>query len=275
MHVSDAVAIIGAGFIGAAVARALVPSTSVVLASRSGRPREDVSGARPVALDVTDDGLDVHALADADRLVIGYAPGRGGDRRALYVDGTRRLLERIGRPLRRVVWLGSTSAIADHDGWVDEDFAPAPGDERGRVQRDAEAVVFGFGEATGTPVLVLRLGGLYGPGRELDRIYAQRSSDPFAGHGYNPTNLVHRDDAVAAVVAALSAPAGVRGVVHVVDDDHTPRRRMYEAIARHRGVDPVAWSEPVPASAVPIGKRVSNARLKDWLGVRLQHPFHT
>ena len=275
MHASDTVAVVGAGFIGAAVARALLPETAVVLASRSGRPREEAADARAVALDVTDEGLDVGALAEADRLVIGYAPGRGGDRRALYVDGTRRLLQRIGRPLRRVVWLGSTSAIADHDGWVDEDFSPMPETDRGRVQREAEAVVFDFGEATGTPVLALRLGGLYGPGRELDRIYRSRSPDPFPGHGYNPTNLVHRDDAVAAVLAALSAPADVHGIVHVVDDDHTPRRRMYEALARRHGVEAAAWRDPEPSPPVPVGKRVANARLKDWLGVRLRHPTHS
>lgn len=267
-------AIVGAGFIGAAVARALLPDTPVILASRSGRPREAAPGARTVALDVTALDLDPSPLAGADRIVLGYAPGRGGDRRGLYVEGTHRLLDRLGRPLRRLVWLGSTSALAEHDGWVDERFDAMPDTERGRVQRRAEAIVSSYGAATSTPVLVLRLGGLYGPGRELDRIYRRRSTDARPGHGYNPTNLVHRDDAVAAVVAALHAPAHMTGVVHVVADDHTPRRRMYDAIAQREGVSPVAWVDPVPSPPVPVGKRVSNDRLKHWLGVRLRFPTH-
>jgi hypothetical protein len=62
--------------------------------------------------------------------------------------------------------------------------------------------------------------------------------------------------------------------VHVVDDDHTPRRTMYERIATAQGVPAVTWAEPAPVPTVPRGKRVSNARLKAWLGVRLRHPLH-
>jgi nucleoside-diphosphate-sugar epimerase len=102
------VAILGAGFVGAALADALRPA-DVVLASRSGRPRAPVpEGVACVALDVTDPGVDLGGLAAASSLVFAYAPGRGGDRRALYVDGTARVLQRIEAPLRRIVWLGST-----------------------------------------------------------------------------------------------------------------------------------------------------------------------
>ena len=86
------------------------------------------------------------------------------------------------------------------------------------------------------------------------------------------TNLVHRDDAVAAIVASLAAPRDAVGIIHVVDDDHVSRRAMFEAIARRLGRPPPAWSEP-PGPAVH-GKRVGNARLREVLGVRLRHPTH-
>jgi nucleoside-diphosphate-sugar epimerase len=272
------VAIVGAGWLGSAVAQAL--TEPVVATTRSGAwPHAVVpSHVTVAALDVTAPDLDIAALARATKLVMAFAPGRTQDRAALYVEGTRRLLEARtdgGAKLQRVVYVGSTSALPDVDGWVDESCTTWPTTERGRVQRRAEAVVQTLCDAAGIPWLVLRMGGLYGPGRELERIYRQRSDAPLPGDGMAATNLVHRDDAVAAVMAGLQAPADLTGVVHVVDDDHAPRRQMYTAIARAHGVAPAAWAEPASADAPAGGKRVRNDRLREVLNVRLRHPTHS
>ncbi|MCA9712512.1 MAG: NAD-dependent epimerase/dehydratase family protein [Myxococcales bacterium] len=265
----------GAGYLGAAIARALpVP---VIAISRSGRWREGSQppGATLHAMDLCDPALDPGPLREAQAMVIAVAPGRTQDRRALYVDGPRRLLERVGAGrLRRLVWVGSTSALPDRDAWLDERCTEPPGHERGRLQREAEASIVEHAERHQIPWLVLRLGGLYGPGRALSRIYRRRHQDPLPGDGMAPTNLVHRDDAVAAVCAALAAPPELQGVIHVVDDDHVPRRCMYARLAALTGQPPVGWAEPAPPGAVPRGKRVSNRRLKHWLGVRLAFPEH-
>jgi nucleoside-diphosphate-sugar epimerase len=274
-------AVVGAGYLGATVAAVLPPP--VIVTTRSGRWRggEPPSGVALHALDVSAETIDPTPLLPARAAVLCYAPGRTQDRHGLYVAGTERLLRAWGAAaLQRLVWVGSTSALPDRDAWLDETCEDWPDEERGRVQRQAEQVVIDHATRHGIPWLVLRLGGLYGPGRELDRIYRilpggrRREDERLPGDGLAPTNLVHRDDAVAAVRAALAAPARIQGVVHVVDDDHTPRRRMYERIAQARGTAPVRWADPAPAGAVPRGKRVSNARLKDWLGVRLRFPLH-
>ena len=277
------VAIVGAGYLGAAVAAALPASATAIATTRSGRwPSPSLPPAATVhALDVTADPLDVSPLLPARAAVICYAPGGAQDRHALYVSGTERLLRTWGRAsLERLVVVGSTSALPDRDAWLDETCEAWPADERGRVQRLAEQVVIEHATRHAIPWIVLRLCGLYGPERGLDRIYGshgtsrRREGEPLPGDGLSPTNLVHRDDAVAAVLAALMAPAEIQGVVHVVDDDHTPRRVMYARLAAACGAPPVTWAEPAPSPAVPRGKRVSNARLKAWLGVRLRHPLH-
>jgi nucleoside-diphosphate-sugar epimerase len=268
-------AVVGAGYLGAAVVAELPPP--VIVTTRSGRWRggEPPPGIEVHALDVGAETIDPKPLRRARAAVLCYAPGRTQDRHDLYVAGTERLLHAWGRSkLQRLVWVSSTSALPDHDAWLDETCETWPEQERGRVQRQAEQVVIEHATRYAIPWLVLRLGGLYGPGRELDRIYKQRDGEPRPGDGLAPTNLVHRDDALAAVLAALAAPAKIQGVVHVVDDDHTPRRHMVERIAQARGGPPVVWAEPAPPGAAPRGKRVSNARLKDWLGVRLRFPLH-
>lgn len=279
---------VGAGYLGAAVATALPPPT--IATTRSGQWHGDGSpptGVRMHGLDVLAPTPDVAGLLEAQAAVLCYAPGRDPtvDRRRFYVDGTRRLLAALMQQrvsLRRVVWIGSTSALPDRDAWLDEDCDERPDHERGRVQRDAEAVVIEHAQQHGIPWFVLRLGGLYGPGRGLDRIYRRRGThgqsdsqaDELPGDGMAPTNLVHRDDAVAAVLAALAAPADRHGVVHVVDDEHTPRRWMYQRLAERLGLPPVEWADPVPPGAAPRGKRVSNRRLKQQLGVQLRFPLH-
>lgn len=270
------VGLVGGGFLGMALARALGPGT--VVATRSGQWREDEppQGVDMHALDLTAGTLELGPLRDCDALHIAVAPGsRTGDRRALYVEGTRRLLAQSGRTgWKRIVYVSSTSALPAVDGWVFESDPRRPDAERGQVQRDAEDLVLALETEHGIPTLVLRLGGLYGPGRALGRLYRKRRDGPLAGDGNVPTNLIHLEDAVQASLAALVAPAHVGGVVHGVDDDHTTRRVMYDAVAKAQGLDPLEWEHPIGPANAPVGKRVSNLRLKLELGVRLKHPEH-
>lgn len=213
------------------------------------------------------------ALAGARALVVCYAPGRGQDRRELYVEGTRRLLAAAaGLGLRRVVYTSSTSALPERDAWLDDDEPEWPSEPRGRVQREAEAAVADACSRIGVPWVVLRLGGLYGPGRELFRLYRGEAGAVLPGDGAQPTNLIHRDDAIAAVQAALSLPAEVQGVINVVDDDHTSRREIFARLAVLRGAPPPVWEVETSTSR---GKRVRNERMKSLLGLTLVHPRHS
>ena len=274
VDIPSPVAIIGAGFLGSALAFALPSPTHVTTRSGQWHHGPPPAGVRLHALDITAPSVDIGALADARSLVICVATGGDQDRRALYVEGTRRLLLATDAiPWRRIVYVSSTSAVPDIDGWVDETTPGPASTPRGEVQREAEDVVERHCQASNIPWMVLRLGGLYGPGREVGRLYQRRRPGPMPGDGHVPTNLIHRDDAVAAVVHALRAPAATTGVVHVVDDDHTTRREMYARAARP-GDAPITWSTPPTPGATPRGKRVSNLRLKTALRVRLLHPTH-
>ena len=270
------VALVGGGFLGMALARALGPGT--VVATRSGRWRDGEAphGVCMHALDLTTTTLDLAPLREHHALHIAVAPGdRSADRRALYVEGTRRLLEQSADfGWSRIVYVSSTSALPAVDGWVFDDEPRRPTDARGQVQRDAEDTVLAFGRRHAIPTVVLRLGGLYGPGRALGRLYRRRGEGPLPGDGNAPTNLIHLEDAVQASQAALAAPAHVGGVVQVVDDDHTPRRGMYDAVARAQGLEALVWERDSAPGEPPVGKRVSNLRLKLDLGVRLKHPVH-
>lgn len=278
------VAVVGTGFLGAPVAAALaatggVGDPPVLATTRSGTWPQ---GHVPEGIELRP--LDVAALAPADiaavlagvqSLVVCYAPGKQQDRRELYVEGTRRLLAAaVTLPLTRLVYTSSTSALPDRDAWLDDDCLEWPDEPRGRVQREAEELVRDTCTRHAVPWTILRLGGLYGPGRELFRLYRGAGDDAvLAGDGMQPTNLIHCEDAVQAVLAALTLAPDERGVINVVDDDHTPRREIFARLAALAGRPPPRWERPAGPAA--IGKRVGNARLKTLLRVALRHPSHT
>lgn len=271
------VAVIGAGYLGRPLALAL--PRPVIAVSRHADPSTWPSGHVPS--DIHLHALDLltaptaaitDALAPARSLVVCIAAGRTQDRRAVYLDGTRRLLTACAHlPLARVVYTSSTSALPDRDGWIDDDEPVRPDDPRGQVQRDAEDLVRTHCEAAGWPWLILRLAGLYGPDRELFRLYREAPDAELPGDGMQATNLVHRDDALAACLAALALAPQHSAIVNVCDDDHRPRRSMFAALARAAGRPEPRWQLP-PG---PLrGKQVRNDRMKQLLAVHLQHPQH-
>ncbi len=268
------VAVIGAGFLGRPLLLAL-PRPALAISRTGTWPEGHVpEGISLHALDLlaSDESVLASTLAAAHSLVICIAPGRLQDRRAIYLDGTRRLLRAcIGLPLRRIVYTSSTSALPDRDGPVDDDCSERPTDPRGQIQRDAEDLVREHCEAQSIPWVILRLAGLYGPERELFRLYRDDPGAVQPSDGMQATNLVHGDDAVQACLAALALDPEHSAVVNVCDDDHRPRRAMFTALARAAGRAEPTWELP-PGPA--RGKQVSNDRMKQLLGVRLAHPTH-
>lgn len=260
-------AIIGAGWLGAAIADA-TPG-HVIATTRDGRrPPALADHVAVVAHDVGQHRA-LGALATARAWLFAIAPGAGQDRRAVYVDGPAAMLAALpDTAVRRVVWIGSTSALPDDDALLDETCDGWPSEPRGIIQRQAEQRVIEACTRANVPWMILRCGGLYGPGRELGRIFGRADT---GGDGDRATNLVHRDDAVAAVVAALASDRS--GIVHVVADDHCPRRVMIDTARAQAGLPPATWPSTAPLAA--RGKRVDNRRLAEWLGVTLQHPRHS
>ena len=269
------VGIVGAGFLGSALAAALAPSP-VIATTRGGTwPGDQLAHVDLRALDLAgaDVGTITARLQGARALVLCFAAGRHQDRRALYIEGTRRTLAAARRLcIDRLIYTSSTSALPDLDGPIDETCEAWPDDERGRVQREAESLVIDACTSAGIPWFVLRLAGLYGPGRGLGRIYRQDPARVLDGDGMQATNLIHRDDAIAALLAALAAPASLSALVHVCDDDHRPRRELYALVAAAEGLPPPRWELP-PRPRV-VGKEVDNARLRRLLVVALRHPTH-
>ncbi len=274
---AKSVLVIGAGWIGSAIAGRLANDGALVVATtRSGRGSADLPGVRWEAYESgrDDTGRLAELIGPAEAVIVCWAPSsREVDRRAHYVGGAAAVIAACEvHPPKRLVYTSSTSALPSSDGELDESCAEWPENERGRVQREAEETIRSGCERLAIPWVILRLAGLYGPGRGLERLYRWEDGVALAGDGASPTNLVHLDDVCQAIEASIALPSVTSGTVHVCDDDHSTRRQVFAHLARQSGRSEPTWELP---ETEPRGKRVSNRKLKEVLRVELQHPRHT
>ena len=212
--------------------------------------------------------------------------------RAAYVDGLARVLDAVrasGAPVRRVLFVSSTAVYGDAGGgWVDETTAPNPGGFSGRIILEAEQLLADRLRGTGIAPVVLRLGGIYGPGRTrlIDMVRGGKATLPA---GSKLTNRIHRDDAAAAIVHLCTMEADPAPLYLGVDNEPAEMADVLTFLAAELGL-PAPQPEdrddagrtgsdrPTPArsSGEPSrggNKKVSNALLRGT-GLEFTYPSY-
>jgi nucleoside-diphosphate-sugar epimerase len=271
--------IIGCGYLGRRVAqRWLDAGDDVCALTRSEENAASLRqlGIKPLLGDVTQaDSL--HTLPECDTILhaVGFDRSAAPSKREVYVDGLRNVLNRLTGRCGRFLHVSSTSVYGQEDGeLIDEDSPCEPAHESGQICLDAEQLVSAAAARGDFPAeAVLRLSGIYGPQRLLARIETIREKQPLPGNPDAWLNLIHVDDAAAAVVAAGDSPSEQPGLFLVSDDQPIHRRTYYETLARLLNVDEVRFDADAPARHTRgLGKCCSNRRLREQLGVTLQYP---
>lgn len=253
----EQVLLAGCGDLGLRVAQRLRQRGDRVWALRREPPARDEDGIEWLRGDLTRPQSLRDLPAGITQLVYLPTPDRRDIEayRATFVDGLQHLLAAVGEAtLRRVLFVSSSAVYGDHaGGWVDEGTPVAPPSFNGAVLMDAEQWL------ASQPVqsIVLRLAGLYGPGRVhlLDRLRAGTAQAPRAAPHW--ANRIHIDDAAAAIAHLLQL-SGPQPCYLGVDSTPLPLHVLYDELARLIGA-------PSPPSGQPpaaVGsKRLSNARL--------------
>lgn len=216
------------------------------------------------------------ALASATHLLLSAPPTAEGD--PLLVHHRADLDN--APDLQWAGYLCTVGVYGNHDGvWIDEGASLNATQPRGKQRAAMEQAWLDFGAASGTSVQVFRLAGIYGPGRSaIDKLQngsARRIIKP--GQVFN---RIHVEDIASVLEASIARPCA-GAIYNVCDDEPAPPQDLVAFCAELLGVAPppeIPFDEadltPMARSFYGENKRISNARIKDELGVRLAYPTY-
>ena len=276
--------IFGCGYIGSAVAQAALAAGARVEALTRNPDKAAALRAAGLAQVVVADLASTtwHAqIAGGPDFVVNCVSSGGPDQYwQSYVVGMQSIVScaaRGPRPVGTMVYTSSTSVYPQGDGAVVDEQAWAPGaTPNGRTISESEVLLKTAPLAAVSRHCILRLAGIYGPGRHhlLDQLRA--GADTLNGSGSHRLNLAHRDDIVAAVLAGLSAPTEIGSeIFNVADNAPAPRADVVSWLCAQLGRPVPAFDGSTTArrGGAPMPDRIiANAKLQRMLGWAPKYP---
>jgi len=194
----------------------------------------------------------------------------------VYLNGTRNLIEWLApAPPKKFVYTSSTSVYGQTDGALMKETSPTePASETGKVLVEAEKLLLGAMAERKFPAVILRVAGIYGPGRGHLFLQYLRNEAKIAGQGERLINMIQRDDLVGIIIAALKN--GRPGEIYnAVDDEPVAQVHFFRWLSETLG----KWMPPFAAELEDgdrkrgvTNKKVSNRRLKMELGYQFKYP---
>ena len=192
----------------------------------------------------------------------------------------QRLLDELDPAPRRFVYISTTGVYGNHDGGVvDETTAVAPESERAASRVAAEESLRSWADRCACAIMILRVPGIYGPGRlGDDRI--RQGMPVIDEQDANPGNRIHVCDLVECCNAALN-PDAPAGTYNVGDGDHRTSTWFANEVARQYGLtappsismsDAEREFSPLRLSFLRESRRVDTQKMRDVLGVTLRYP---
>ena len=275
------VLIVGCGYVGLPLGAELARRGHTVFGLRrtaDGAGELRAAGVTPVAGDVTQPESLRALPGPFDWVVNTVSSSKGGADlyRSVFVGGTRNLIAwLVGSGVRKFIYTSSTSVYAQTDGGeVTEESEAAPLAETGKLLVAAENLLLAAAREISFPAAVLRVAGIYGPGR--GHLFQQflRGEARISGDGSRLLNMIHRDDVVGAAIAALER--GEPGhIYNAADNEPVSQLQFFQWLSErlHRPLPPFATvEENANRKRGLTNKRVSNRRLREELGCGLRFP---
>ncbi len=267
------VAIIGCGYVGRAVAKLWRQSFHVTATTTSLPRLSELESVAQQAVILS--GSDVTAMRSLLQdqttvlLSVGAPASTPEAYEATYLQTAKTLIEVLkdSPAVHQVIYTGSYAVYGDQQGaWVDEASPIAPANRNGEILAEAEQIL--LSASSGIKVCVFRLGGIYGPGRELVKIFRRAAGTTRPGTGNDAANWVHLDDIVGAIEFARQQQ--LNGIYNLVGTVPTTAREVLDLVCRQNDLPPVHW-DASQASTRPYNARVSNQKLR-VAGYQFLHP---
>jgi nucleoside-diphosphate-sugar epimerase len=272
------VLVVGTGYVGFPLAVELKRRGHDVVGVRRSNPEPlQAAGIKPVLADITQMESIIKLPRDFD-WVVNCAASGGGDvdaYRTTYVEGNILLhLWLKDSPVKKFVYTSSTSVYAQNDGsLVDENSPTAPEADTGKVLVEAENFLRALVHDD-LPAVILRVAGIYGPGRGHAFKQFLRGEAVIENDGARFLNMIHRDDVVGCIISALEN--GRPGEIYnAVDCEPVTQLKFFEWLAAElkKPLPPkIAADEPTRRKRGVTNKRISNAKLLKELKYQFKFP---
>jgi len=275
------VLIVGCGYVGLPLGIELVRQGHIVFGLRRSALAEaelKAAGITPLHADITQPDSLKNLPRDFDWVVNCTASGGGGadDYRKIYLEGNCNLIAWLaGSPLKKFVYTSSTSVYAQNDGPTVTEKSPiAPAAETSKVLAETENLLLTAVVERKFPAVILRVAGIYGPARGHSFKQFLRGDARIEGDGARWLNMIHRDDVIGVIIAALhAAPAGE--IFNAADNAPVSQRDFFAWLAAelNRPLPPTVSAEAeIWRKRGVTNKRVSNAKLRTELKYEFKFP---
>lgn len=275
------VLIVGCGYVGLPLGAELLRQGHEVFGIRrsaDGMELVKAAGIQPIIADISKPA-DLASLPGPIDWVVHCAATGGGtveDYRAVYVEGLKNLVAALaGKGVKKLVYTSSTGVYGQTDGSVVKETSPAePQAATARVLVEAEQILTAAARDQKLPGVILRVAGIYGPGRGHYFKQYLKNEARIVGKGERILNMIHRDDLVGVILAALrSGRAGE--IYNAVDDEPVAEIHFFRWLSETLGkwLPPFATPEETAArTRGSTNKKVQNRRLKIELGYGFRFP---
>jgi len=274
------VLIVGCGYVGLALGKELVLQGHEVCGVRRSAAAESqfaAAGIQPLVADITQPASLEGISGVFDWVVNTVSSSRGASDtyREVYLEGTRNLVAWLAHaPPKKFVYTSSTSVYGQTDGSAVKESSPtSPGTQTGQLLVETEQVLMRAFAEQKFPAIILRVAGIYGPDR--GHLFQQflRNEAKIFGKGDRIINMVHLDDLVGVILAALKS--GRPGdVYNVVDEEPVAQIHFFRWLSETLG----KWMPPPAEEGQEAGKRgrtnkkVQSRKIRMELGYAFRYP---
>ena len=171
------------------------------------------------------------------------------------------LRQRQSRSPLHVSYLSSAGVYGDQSGAICNELTPPDcSNTANALLASAESAVLSLNDAS-TQACVLRLGGIYGPGKDIPSYIRSAAGQSVPKNGNHINAWIHLHDIIRGVDFAFEKR--LQGIYNLVDDLQFTRRQLSNALCDDQGLPPVIWDNHDRPGARIFNARVSNARLRE------------
>lgn len=261
----ETISVLGCGWYGLALAKALVADGYIVKGSTTSEHKLasiEALGIEPYLVNLANDKEKVEAdFFTSDVLVICIPSRKKDDYSLSLIDQIERMLT-LTRS-NQLIFISSTGIYEDGNFIVDENIIPKPTSEVGKSLLAAETLLM---KTTSFNTTIIRFGGLIGPNRNLAKHFAGKNE---IANGLAPINLIHLDDCIGLTKAILLQKAFGQ-IYNGVAPTHPTRAEFYTKACADSG-----FEKPEFVNELLVWKQVESANVPKILGYEWKVSFDT